>query len=96
MKQQLLITIAAVVLVGCSTNEITVANSGNNVWQEVEVSAGGNRFAIGKLEAGEFKTIHFRSKQECGGLITGEINGEKLEYDLATTRQIYQVKKRYF
>ena len=81
MKQQLLITIAAVVLVGCSTNEITVANSGNNVWQEVEVSAGGNRFAIGKLKAGEFKTIRFRSKQECGGLITGEINGEKLEYE---------------
>ena len=80
MKQLLITTIAAVVLVGCSTNEITVANSGNNVWQKVEVSVGGNRFAIGKLEAGEFKTIRFRSKQECGGLITGEINGEKLEY----------------
>ena len=66
---------------GCSTNEITVANSGTNVWQKVEVSAGGNRFAIGKLEAGEFKTIRFRSKQEGGGLITGEINGEKLEYE---------------
>ena len=76
----LLTTIAAVVLVGCSTNEITVANSGTNVWQKVGVSAGGHRFDIGKLEAGKFKTIRFRSKQECGGLITGEINGEKLEY----------------
>ncbi len=69
----LLITIAVVVLMGCSTNEITVANSGTNVWQKVEVSEGGNQFTIGKLEAGEFKTIRFRSKQECGGLITGEI-----------------------
>ena len=77
----LLTTIAAVLMVGCSTNEITVANSGTNVWQKVEVSAGGHRFAIGKLEAGESKTIRFRSKQECGGLITGEINGEKLEYE---------------
>ena len=49
MKQILFTTIATVVLVGCSTNEITVANSGNNVWQEVEVSAGGNRFAIKKV-----------------------------------------------
>ena len=77
----LLITIAAMVLMGCSTNEITVTNSGTNVWQKVEVSAGGHRFAIGKLEAGESKTIRFRSKQESGGLINGEINGEKLEYE---------------
>ena len=81
MKHLLLTTIAAVMLVGCSTNEITVANSGTNVWQKVEVSAGGHRFDIGKLEAGKFKTIRFRSKQERGGLITGEINDEKLEYE---------------
>ena len=68
-------------MAGCSTNEITVANSGTNVWHKVQVSGGGNRFTIGKLEADEFKTIRFRSKQECGGLITGEINGEKLEYE---------------
>ncbi|MDB4530875.1 hypothetical protein N9218_01130 [bacterium] len=72
----LLITIAALVLMGCSTNEITVTNSGTNVWQKVKVSAGGHRFAIGKLEAGESKTIRFRSKQESGGLINGQINGE--------------------
>ena len=77
----LLITIAALVLMGCSTNEITVTNSGTNVWQKVKVSAGGHRFAIGKLEAGESKTIRFRSKHERGGLITGEINDEKLEYE---------------
>ena len=65
---------------GCSANEITVVNSGTNVRQKVEVSAGGHRFAIGKLEAGESKTIRFRSKQEGDGLINGEINGEKLEY----------------
>ena len=79
--KHILITITAVLLAGCSTNEITVANSGTNVWQKVEVSAGGHRFDIGKLEAGEFKTIRFRSKQERGGLITGEINDEKLQYD---------------
>ena len=65
---------------GCSANEITVVNSGTNVWQKVEISTGGHRFAIGKLEAGESKTIRFRSRQESGGLINGEINGEKLEY----------------
>ena len=78
--KQIVITIAALVLMGCSANEITVVNSGTNVWQKVEISAGGHRFAIGKLEAGESKTIRFRSKQESGGLINGEINGEKLEY----------------
>lgn len=78
--KQIVITIAALVLMGCSANEITVVNSGTNVWQKVEISAGGHRFAIGKLEAGESKTIRFRSRQESGGLINGEINGEKLEY----------------
>ena len=68
-------------MAGCSTNEITVANSGTNVWHKVQVSGGGNRFTIGKLEADEFKTIRFRSKQECGGLITGVINGENIEYE---------------
>ena len=78
--KQIVITIAALVLMGCSANEITVVNSGTNVWQKVEISAGGHRFAIGKLEAGESKTIRFRSRQESGGLINSEINGEKLEY----------------
>ena len=78
--KQIVITIATLVLMGCSANEITVVNSGTNVWQKVEISAGGHRFAIGKLEAGESKTIRFRSRQESGGLINGEINGEKLEY----------------
>ena len=78
--KQIVITIAALVLMGCSANEITVVNSGMNVWQKVEVSAGVHRFAIGKLEAGESKTIRFRSRQESGGLLNVEINGEKLEY----------------
>ena len=78
--KQIVITIAALVLMGCSANEITVVNSGTNVWQKVEISAGGHRFAIGKLEAGESKTIRFRSRQESGGLLNVEINGEKLEY----------------
>ena len=80
-------------LVGCSTNEITVANSGTNVWQKVEVSAGGNRFDIGKLEAGEFKTIRFRSKHERGGLITGEINDEILEEVIETIKSVAHTGK---
>ena len=39
MKNLLITTIAAVVLVGCSRNEITVSNSGTNVWQKVLVHA---------------------------------------------------------
>jgi len=79
--KHLIMTTAALVLVGCSTNVITVANSGHNVWQKVEVWTGGRRFAIGKLEAGESRVIRFRSKQENVVLINGEINGEKLAYE---------------
>ncbi|MDE2642107.1 MAG: hypothetical protein OSB55_05065 [Verrucomicrobiota bacterium] len=43
MKHLLLTTIAAVVLVGCITNEITIANSGKNVWQKIEMTGGGQQ-----------------------------------------------------
>ena len=66
-------------MVGCSRNEITIANSGTNVWEKVEITAGGHKFNIDKLQAGKFKEFSFRSKQEGGGLITAELNGQKLE-----------------
>jgi len=76
MKLIQITTIAAVVLVGCARNEITIANSGTNVWEKVEITAGGHQFNIDKLEAGKFKQFSFRSKQEGGGLIAAELNGE--------------------
>jgi hypothetical protein len=39
--KHILITIAAAVLLGCSKNEITIANSGTNVWQEIEITVVG-------------------------------------------------------
>ncbi|MEE2614558.1 MAG: hypothetical protein VYC62_03105 [Verrucomicrobiota bacterium] len=77
--KQILITIVAGLLVGCSRNEIIIANSGTNVWEKVEITAGGHKFNIDKLEAGKFRQFSFRSKQEGGGLITAELNGGKFE-----------------
>ncbi|MDG1892323.1 MAG: hypothetical protein P8L18_13515 [Verrucomicrobiota bacterium] len=76
----ILITITAVLLAGCARNEITVANSGTKVWREIRVSGGGNYFFIDKLEAGEFKTFRFVSKQEGSGLFEADLNGRKLRH----------------
>ena len=46
MKQLIITTIAAVLLVGCAKNEITIANSGTNVWQKIEIIGGGQQFII--------------------------------------------------
>ncbi|MEC9331373.1 MAG: hypothetical protein VX409_02960 [Verrucomicrobiota bacterium] len=75
----LLLAIVTALLAGCSRNEITIANSGTNVWEKVEITAGGHKFNIDKLQAGKYKEFSFRSKQEGGGLITAELNGQKLE-----------------
>ena len=77
--KHLLITIVTALLVGCSRNEITIANSGTNVWEKIEITAGGHNFNIDKLQAGDYKEFSFRSKQEGGGLITAELNGQKSE-----------------
>ena len=77
--KHILITIAVILWVGCARNEIIVANSGTNVWEKVEITAGGHQFNIDKLETGKFKQFSFRSKQEGGGLITADRNGEKFE-----------------
>ena len=65
--KHLLITIVTALLVGCSRNEITIANSGTNVWEKIEITAGGHKFNIDKLQAGNYKKFSFRSKQEGGG-----------------------------
>ena len=59
MKNLLLTTIVAVLLVGCAKNEITIANSGTNVWQKVEITGGGQQLIIDRLEGGVFKAFSF-------------------------------------
>ena len=76
MKHLLFTTIAAVVLVGCAKNKITIANSGTNVWQKIEITGGGQQLLIDRLEGGVFKEFSFKSKQEGGGLFKGNINGK--------------------
>ena len=74
--KHLLTTIASVLLVGCSKNDITIANSGTNVWQKIEITAGGQQLIIDRLEGGACKKFSFKSKQEGGGLFKGNINGK--------------------
>ena len=76
MKNLLLTTIVAVLLVGCAKNEISIANSGTNVWQKVEITGGGQQLIIDRLEGGVFKEFSFKSKREGGGLFKGNINGK--------------------
>ena len=76
MKHLLLTTIAAMVLLGCTKNEITIANSGTSVWQKIEITGGGQQLIIDRLEGGVSKEFSFKSKQEGGGLFKGNINGK--------------------
>ena len=81
MKQLIITTIAAVLLVGCAKNEITIANSGTNVWQKIEITGGGQQLIIDRLEGGVFKEFSFKSKQEGGGLFKGNINGKMVKQE---------------
>ena len=76
MKHLLLTTIAAVLVVGCAKNEITIGNNGTNVWQKIEITGGGQQLIIDRLEGGVFKEFSFKSKREGGGLFKGNINGK--------------------
>ena len=76
MKHLLITTMAAVLMVGCTKNEITIANSGTNVWQKIEIIGGGQQFIIDRLEGGVSKEFTFKAKQEGGGLFKGNINGK--------------------
>ena len=81
MKHLLLTTIAAAVLLGCAKNEITIANSGTNVWQNIEITGGGQQLIIDRLEGGVFKEFSFKSKREGGGLFKGNINGKVVKQE---------------
>ncbi|MDP7050782.1 MAG: hypothetical protein QF600_02565 [Verrucomicrobiota bacterium] len=79
--KHLITTIASAILVGCSKNDITIANSGTNVWKKIEIRAGGQQLIIDRLERGEYKEFRFKTKQEGGGLLKGNINGKKVKQE---------------
>ena len=81
MKHLLITTIAAVFLVGCTKNKITIANSGTDVWQKIEITGGGQQLIIDQLEGGKIEEFSFNSKQEGGGLFEGNLNGKKFKQE---------------
>ena len=81
MKHLLITTMAAVLMVGCTKNEITIANSGTNVWQKIEIIGGGQQFIIDRLEGGVSKEFTFKAKQEGGGLFKGNIKGGEIKQE---------------
>ena len=46
MKQLIITTIAALLIVGCAKNDITLLNKGKKDWEDIEVRAGGKVFEI--------------------------------------------------
>ena len=81
MKHLLLKIIATMMLAECSNNEITIANSGTNVWQKIEITGGGQQLLIDRLEGGVFKEFSFKPKQVGGGLFKGNINGKTVKQE---------------
>ena len=79
--KHILITIAVGLLAGCAKNKITIANSGTNVWQKLEIRGGGQQFKIDRLEGRVSKEFSFKSKQEGGGLFKGNINGKIIKQE---------------
>ena len=73
--KQLLITIAALLMVGCAKNDITLFNKGKKDWQDIEVRAGGKVFEIKELKGGANHTLFFKSKAEDGGKVTAKLDG---------------------
>ena len=83
--KQLLITIAALLMVGCAKNDITLFNKGKKDWQAIEVRAGGKVFEIKELKGGASHTLFFKSKAEDGGKVTAKLDGN-----------VHQAKFGYF
>ncbi len=81
MKYLLLITIAAVLLVGCAKNDIKLVNSGTNEWQQIQLNGGGKQFKIDRFKGGESKEFRFKSKKENGGVIIGNLEGKAIKSD---------------
>ena len=75
MKQLLITMIAALLMVGCAKNDITLLNKGKKDWEDIEVSAGGKVFEIEKLKGGASHTLFFKSKVEGGGKVTAKLDG---------------------
>ena len=67
--------IAALLMVGCAKNDITLLNKGKKDWEDIEVSAGGKVFEIEKLKGGASHTLSFKSKVEGGGKVTAKLDG---------------------
>ena len=81
MKQILITTIVAVLLVGCAKNDIKLVNSGTNEWQQIQINGGGQQFKIDRLKGGESKEFRFKSKKENGGVIIGNLDGNAIKSD---------------
>ena len=77
--KQLLITIAALLMVGCAKNDVTLFNKGKKDWEDIEVSAGGKVFEIEKLKGGANHTLFFKSKSEGGGKVNAKLDGNVLQ-----------------
>ena len=76
MNQKLIIiTIAALLIVGCAKNDITLLNKGKKGWEDIEVRVGGKVFEIEKLKSGVNRTLFFKSKAEGGGKVTAKLDG---------------------
>ena len=66
--------IAALLMVGCAKNDITLLNKGKKDWEDIEVSAGGKVFETEKLKPGVNRTLFFKSKVEGGGKVTAKLD----------------------
>jgi hypothetical protein len=67
--------IAALLMVGCAKNDVTLFNKGKKDWQEIEVRAGGKVFEIKELKGGANHTWFFKSNAEDGGKVTAKLDG---------------------
>ena len=77
--KNIVVTIAFVLLVGCTKNDLKLVNSGTNDWQQIQINGGGQQFKIDLLKTGESRDFRFKSIKEDGGLITGNLNGEAIK-----------------
>ena len=67
--------IAALLMVGCAKNDVTLFNKGKKDWQAIEVRAGGKVFEIKELKGGANHILFFKSKAEDGGKVTAKLDG---------------------
>ena len=85
MKQLITPTIAALLMVGCARNDVTLFNKGEKDWKDIEVSASGKVFEIEKLKGGASRALLFKGKKEDGGKVSAKLDGN-----------VYQAEFGYF